>query len=226
MSPALKFEGIAVLSAWEALLGDQPKLALQLLDAVWPSVLLDERAWLVRVAALLQLGRPVDASGVAARALADLPQSLSLRVLFAVAAQQLGEPGLAETALRDALAIAPDHPLVSERLHALLANPMVVSPLPTPSLFDLLPVPTADRRAEAAGWQWTAPAAPPSWMLGQLMRPLEWGGVGSSLVGSIRLATLCAGAAFVLSGERVAGGALLVLAITWPSRLVGRREGR
>lgn len=219
-------------AALEALERGQPRVALQLLDLAWHAFGRDELAWVVRSDALFRLGRDVDASGVAARGLADVPRSLALRALLAAAAERLGEPGIAGQALRDALALAPGDPVLLRRLAALeqgaapVAGPVhghadAAAALPLADLHALL---APDVRARAlrggpAGEGAVVPGAAAGlvpWLLG--VRPAV------SPAATIRLALVGAGAVLFASGERMAG-ALLVGVAFGTMALGGGRGG-
>jgi Flp pilus assembly protein TadD len=80
------------------------------LDALGES--LDEESWALRAEAFLQLGRWHDAAESARRGLADEPTDITLLDLLALAEAKRGDLPAAERAIRNALELLPDHPLL------------------------------------------------------------------------------------------------------------------
>jgi Flp pilus assembly protein TadD len=80
------------------------------LDALGES--LDEESWALRAEAFLQLGRWDDAVESARRGLAEDPSDITLLDLLALAEAKRGDLAAAERAIRTALELLPDHPLL------------------------------------------------------------------------------------------------------------------
>jgi thioredoxin-like negative regulator of GroEL len=100
----------------DALEEGHPEVALRLLDPWWSAGQNREECWCLRTQALYQLKRFAEAGDVAEQGLARLPDSVALRYLLANCELSRGDGPGAERAMRAALALAPDQPVVLCRL--------------------------------------------------------------------------------------------------------------
>lgn len=98
--------------ARSALLRHLPADALAALDDVWQGAEGLEEGWYLRSGALTVLGLPGEGDRVAGEGLARQPASVALRYLQTIARLSLGDVSPAQTALSEALEMAPDDPIL------------------------------------------------------------------------------------------------------------------
>lgn len=98
--------------ARSALLRHLPTDALAALDDVWAGAEGLEEGWYLRSGALTVLGLPGEGDRVAGEGLARQPTSVALRYLQAIARLSLGDVSPAQSALSEALELAPDSPIL------------------------------------------------------------------------------------------------------------------
>lgn len=95
-----------------ALVANRAADALALLDEGWSTAQRTEEGWYLRGGSLAALGLPGEALRVASEALRQLPDSIALRYLSALARLTAGDNAGARTLLQEALAEAPEAPVL------------------------------------------------------------------------------------------------------------------
>lgn len=101
---------------------DQPRRALESLDAIAHPDLDDPLLWELRTQALVDLERYTSAVGSAHDGLRVEPDSIPLLDLLSVAQAELGRLEEAEEAILEALRLMPEHPILLCRYAQLLAR--------------------------------------------------------------------------------------------------------
>lgn len=95
-----------------ALVANRAADALALLDEGWSTAQRTEEGWYLRGGSLAALGLPGEALRVASDALRQLPDSIALRYLSALARLTAGDNAGARTLLQEVLAEAPEEPVL------------------------------------------------------------------------------------------------------------------